>query len=323
MARKKKKNTGPFLGIPLFAGKTPKRRTRAQRDEDAKKRRLTIAVSVSILLCTLAAVGFVLLEGYVNTSLPVASRTGPLQIIDPPYWYNDHLARMIMVAAGGSEFEIAPGTAKSIGEKLSSIEWLKNIQVRTLKDHIEVRVDFRKPVALIQVSGTAYYLDSEPVEGSNDVVVHVLDYIPIGKLPIIEVTGLASNIIPSAGSRVEAEDVVEAVKLISLLHKADLVYGLAQPLVNEIAQIDVSNYGGRKYRFKSSQPHIVLIAHDGTEVQWGAAVNQSARYFEATENEKLAQLYAFYKMHGTIQAKSNNIVKWIDLRVPQNQVPRP
>ena len=312
------------MGIPLFGGpKKPKRRTRAQRDEDALKRRMTIAITVSIFLCAAAAAGFVLLDRFVISESPIAQTTGPLRIVDPPVWYNHNLARVIAVAAGGSEFEIGPDTARTIGEKLSSIEWLKNVRVKTLRDHIEVSAEFRKPVALIQAGGKSYYLDAEQVPETGDIIVHVLNYIPIGKLPIVEVTGISSGSIPAAGSEWDAEDAVEAVRLIALLNKADIAYQVANPLINEIVEVNVTNYGGRKYRDNSTQPHIVMIARDGTEIKWGAAVGQAARYFEAGETEKLAQLYAIYKLNGTLQGKSNNLFKYIDLRMPQTQIPRP
>jgi len=88
------------------------------------------------------------------------------------------------------------------------------------------------------------------------------------------------------------------------------------PLLNEIASIDVSNFGGRK---SSRRPHIVLYAKDGTQVFWGAAYGESARYLEASEREKIAMLYQFYKDHSTIQGK----VKYIELRHPQEGIPRP
>jgi hypothetical protein len=279
---------------------------------------MAIALLVSILLCTGAAVGFVYLERYTQAVQPIVSSTGPLRIVNPPYWYNDHLARMIAAAADGAEFELVPDTARKVGEKLSTIAWLKNVKVKTLKDGIEVLADFRTPVALVEVFGRDYYLDAEPIEQTNDVVVHVLDYIPIGKLPIVKITGISSRALPPIGSQVDSEDIVEAVKLIPLLHRADTTYNVAQPLVNEISRIDVSNYGNN-----TSEPQIVIIAHDGTKVRWGAAVGQSARYFEASENEKLGQLYSFYKANGTIQAVSHNLARYIDLMVPQNRVPQP
>ena len=312
------------MGIPLFGGKKkPRRRTRAQRDEDTLKRRMTIAITVSILLCAAAAAGFVLLERYVNMVSPVAHRTGPLRIIDPPSWYNDDLARVISVAVGGPQFEIAPGTSQAIGEKLSAIEWLKDVHVKTFRDHVEVSADFRTPLAVIEKAGKHYYLDAEEVEGTGQIVVHVLNYIPIGKLPIVKITGISARSIPPAGSEFDAEDAVEAVRLIALIHKADLGYEVENPLINEIAEVDVSNYGGRRYRDSSSMPHIVMIARDGTEIKWGAAVHQAARYFEAGEDEKLAQLYAIYKLNGTVQGVSNNLFKYIDLCIPQNHIPRP
>ena len=324
MARKKKKkNSGPFLGIPLFPGKKAKRRTRAQRDADTAKRKMTIGISVSIMLCTAAAVGFVMLDKYIKNVSPVASATGSLHLLNTPAWYNDHLDTVIASAVGGTEFNITADMAKAIAENLELLPWLYNVQVMTKKDRIEVAADFRKPIAMLEMGNRKYYLAATPVAGSNDVVVHVLNYIPIGKLPIVNIEGISAREIPLAGSQWNAEDVAAAVDLLVIFSRMDARSTPEKPLLAELAAIDVTNYNARKYRSSSSRPHIILYAHDGTEIYWGAAIGQSARYFEASETEKLGQLYSKYKEYGTLQCKSNNKVKYLELRVPQKQIPRP
>ncbi|GAI43037.1 unnamed protein product, partial [marine sediment metagenome] len=43
------------------------------------------------------------------------------------------------------------------------------------------------------------------------------------------------------------------------------------------------------------------------------------KYLEATDEEKLAKLYGYYKEYGSLL----NAVKYINLRNPQETVPRP
>jgi len=89
-----------------------------------------------------------------------------------------------------------------------------------------------------------------------------------------------------------------------------------KPLLYEIDYIDVSNFEGREdTRF----PHIVLYATDKTEIIWGAEIATWQRYLEATDEEKLAKLYGYYKEHGSLL----NGVKYINLRNPQDKIPLP
>ena len=92
------------------------------------------------------------------------------------------------------------------------------------------------------------------------------------------------------------------------------------PLLYEIASIDISNFGGRS---KPDESHIVLYAKDKTPIYWGAAYGQSSRYLEAKEEEKVAGLYTFYKDYGTVQCISKGVSKFIDLRQPRHNFPRP
>ena len=304
------------MGIPLFAGKKPKRRTRAQRDEDTAKRRMTIAITVSIMLCTAAAVGFVMLDKYVKNVSPVSSVTGGVLLLDTPEWYNDHLDSRISSALGGAEFDLVPGAAQDIAENLESLPWLYNVRAMTKKDRIDVTADFRKPAVMIQARGESYYLDSEMM---------VLDYLPIGKLHIIEVEGVDTSTLPPAGNIWNAEDAEAAIELLDVFARMDQSSTPDKPLVAELRAIDVTNYNIEKKRSGTRQPHIILFAHDGTEIYWGAAMEHPARYkyMEASEAEKLAQLYNEYKKYGTLQCVSNNIVKHIELRIPVKQIPRP
>jgi hypothetical protein len=135
-------------------------------------------------------------------------------------------------------------------------------------------------------------------------------------LTIVEIKGFSARTIPPVGDTMAGDDIAAAIKLLAVLEIMDEISTPLAPLLGEIASIDVSNFGGRK---SSRKPHVVLYAKDGTQVFWGAAYGESARYLEATEKEKVAMLYEFYTQHGTIQG----IVKYIELRNPQKAVPRP
>jgi hypothetical protein len=90
-----------------------------------------------------------------------------------------------------------------------------------------------------------------------------------------------------------------------------------KPLLNEIESVDVSNFAARKSR---SAANIVLNVVDGTKVYWGAAWGQANVYFEADEKDKLARLYQFFMDH---QNGLQGAAKYIELRWPQDSIPRP
>jgi len=162
------------------------------------------------------------------------------------------------------------------------------------------------PVALIRHSGQAYYIDHDAV---------LLPFLPIKDLTVVEIKGFSTRTIPPVGDKITGDDIAAALDLLAVLKTMDQISTPQAPLLKEIASIDVSNMDGRRSR---SRAHIVLYAKDGTQVNWGAAYGRSARYVEASDKEKVAMLYEFYTQNGTIQG----IVKYIELRNPQEAIPR-
>ncbi len=259
-------------------------------------------------LCIAAAIAavFVLLDRY-NKRSSLGDRVGPLELLDKPAWFNAQLIQKVHSAAGGSEFRLDESTARTVKENLQSTTWLYDVKVRTSSNSVRVSAKYRRPVGLIKQSRATYYIDSDAV---------VLQYLPIEDLAIIEIKGFSARSIPPAGDTMADDDIAAAIKLLVVLETMDQISTPLAPLLGEIANIDVSNLDARRNRHK---PHIVLYAKDGTQVNWGAAYGRSARYLEASEKEKVAMLYEFYTQHGTIQGK----VKYIELRNPQETIPRP
>jgi hypothetical protein len=273
-------------------------------------RRLPFRVIFIILaiLCLLAAVAFglVLLDRYVERASPVASEFGPIEMLDKPDWFGSSLVSKVQAAAGGASFLLDETTARTVADNLQSLPWLYDVKARTTSNSVQVSAKYRRPVALIRHSKAMYYIDQDLV---------VLDYLPIEALTTVQINGFSSRP-PDIGQKWFADDVDAAVTLLTAIERMDEISTPETPLLNEIATIDVGNFGGRK---SSRKPHIVLYAKDGTQVFWGAAYGESARYLEASEREKIAMLYEFYDQHDTIQG----IVKYIELRNPQKAVPRP
>ena len=88
------------------------------------------------------------------------------------------------------------------------------------------------------------------------------------------------------------------------------------PLLEQIAYIDVSNFNGRRNHGAS---HLTFTSKDEAQVQWGAEIGEWAKHLEAPDVEKLAKLYTYFKQHGSLGAEA----RYINLRDPQDKVPQP
>jgi hypothetical protein len=260
---------------------------------------------ISVVLVGIAF-GFYYVERYVNASPKVIHSVARLKL-DRPVWASDELLEKIKDAASRDEdFVIDDDLAQSVARNLATVAWLRNLRVSIAGDAVTVSADWLKPAALYQGTDRQVYIASN---------LTVLDYVPLKSMPIVELKGVGTAQAPDVGKVWDRADVSAAMDVLRLLDKMDQL-AAQKPLLNQIAAIDVANFNGRK---SPAEPHIVLLAKDGTNIKWGAAVGTSQKYVEATDQEKLAMLYDFYKANGTLQ----NIVKYIELRYPQKSVPQP
>ena len=309
LARKKKKTRKKKQAKQWFsfgATSVRKKKTRAKISNRRLPFRVIFIILAILSLLGAVAVGLVLLDRYVAKTSPVAAEFGPLELLDKPDWFGSSLVSKVQAAAGGAQFPLDKTTARVVADNLQSMPWLYEVKAQTTNNSVQVSAKYRRPIALIRQSKAMYYIDLDMV---------VLDHLPIDTLATVRIKGFSARP-PRIGDTWSANDVAAAVRLLTAIERMDEISTPEAPLLNEIASIDVSNFGGRK---SSRRPHIVLYAKDGTQVFWGAAYGESARYLEASEREKIAMLYQFYKDHSTIQGK----VKYIELRHPQEGIPRP
>jgi hypothetical protein len=287
--------------------------------KQARKKRLSairnwnwVAIlKVAAVLCFLAASGAFLryAEGYVNSA--AAAQEGSLVLVGVPDWANWDLKNTVADIAGGTQFPLTEETASVVARNLAPMSWLDDIGVRVTHDAVRVTAEWRKPIAVIEIRETSskIYVDQGLV---------VMDYMPMPHLPIVEAKGVSLNIVPKPGQVFDQGDVAAAVSLAMLLHRMDIEIAPKTPLLEQIASIEVGNYKGRK---SPRGPHITLWAKDGTQIVWGAEIGEWAKYLEARDDEKLAKLYTHYKEFGSLNADGR--LKYIDLRNPQDRVPRP
>jgi len=286
------------------------RRAREKRFAAIRDWNWVAIVKVAAVLCFLVGSGAFLryAEGYVKSATPVEE--GGLILIGVPEWANWDATNRVAQSARGTRFPLTKDTASTVAGNLASMSWLDDVAVRVTHDSVQVSARWRKPVVMIEIRETnsKIYVDKDLV---------VMEYIPMPHLPIVEVKNVSLNVVPLPGQRFDQGDLSAAVALAVLLNRMDAEVAPKTPLLEQIANIDVDNYKGRKNR----QPHMVLWSKDGVQIVWGAEIGEYAKYLEASDQEKLGKLYTHYKELGSLSASGG--VKYIDLRNPQDKVPQP
>ncbi len=264
-------------------------------------------LKVLTIVCVFAAVGAGLYfaEKYVTSTKLV--ETGPLVLEDVPEWVTPELKTKIFAAAGYKYLDLNEKAAQLVAENLASVGWLDAVIVQTTHDSIHIKGRWRKPLALVKSGFNKFYIDSEHI---------VLDFVPMPNLPIVQVKGVSVTTTPAVGTFFEKEDLAAAITILAALAKMDKSVTPDKPLLYEIDSIDVSNFNGRK---NNRQSHIILYTKDSTEIIWGAEFGTWQQHLEATDEEKLAKLYGYYKEYSTLSGGA----KYINLRDPQNNVPLP
>jgi hypothetical protein len=300
----------------MVSGKKTKDKTKriSFKLSDSKRKKqqtyrlsLTAILKIFAIVCVFAAAGASLYfaQRYVKSVKP--AETGPIKLVDVPEWVSSELKAKIYNAAGGKTFQLDENAAQMAAENLASVAWLTDVKIQTTHDHLFIEAKWRKPVAMVKSGSQSFYVDAEMV---------VLDFVPLSNLPIVKIEGLSATRVPTPGDVWHSDDLAAAVTILTKLDQMDKSVTPDKPLLYEIDRIDVSNFNGRK---NSQLPHITLYTKDNTEIIWGAEFGTWQRYLESTDEEKLAKLYAYYKEYGSLSGG----VKYINLRVPQDNIPQP
>jgi len=272
---------------------------------------LTGTLTVLAVVCVFAALGtgIIFLDKYVRKTTPLRE-TIAIELVGVPYWVNDQLKELVYTAIDDSSVSKLDENTAVLAQQniVQRIAWLADVRVQTTHNGLRIAGRWRKPLAVVKSGLRKSCLDDEMV---------VLDFVPSLNLPIVEVKGLLPMTkIPQPGEVWQRDDLAAAVAVISRLDRMDELTTPDKPLLCEVNSIDVSNFNGRK---NTSQPHIVLHTKDGTEVIWGAELGAWAQHLEATDEDKLAKLYGYYKEYGSLMGRA----KYINLRDPQDKIPLP
>jgi hypothetical protein len=285
------------------------RRAREKRINAIRNWNWVAIMKVVAVICFLAASGAFLryAEAYVKVAAPAEGAC--LKLVNVPTWVNWDLKNRVAEIARWPHFDVNDSAASSVARRLASMSWLADVNVRVTHDSVLVTARWRKPVVVIDIKETnsKIYVDKDLV---------VMDYMPMPHLPIVKAKDVFLNIVPPPGQVFDVGDLRAAVDLAEVLMRADAMYAPKTPLMEQIESIDVSNYKGRK---SPRREHIVFHAKDGAMIIYGAELGEYAKYGEASDDEKLAALYGYYKESGSFGSEA----KYINVRLPQNRVHLP
>jgi hypothetical protein len=308
--RAKRKTKGILFGLGAGSG-------RRKRKAGAWRRQITavsmITAVILAVVCVFAGLGagFMFLEQYVKNAVPTQRKIGSIELLGVPSWVNNELEKKICTAAraGTEDLTLSEDTARLVHNSLvHNVAWLDRVRVQTTNNSIRIRTLWRRPLGLVISGPRRLYVDKDLV---------VMDFVPVAGLTVAEVTGIAGTAqAPAPGQVWRKDDLAAAIDILARLERMDGLLTPDKPLLYEIESIDVSNFNGRQ---SSRDSHIVLYSKDKTEIIWGAEIGTWQHHLEATDEEKLAKLYAYYKESGTLL----NGAKYVNLRDPQQTIPLP
>jgi hypothetical protein len=300
----------------------------ARRSASAPKKNLAESpdvlwrCAVHIMIGLTLAAGMVALfrfcREYVDQRLSYPARPPKLVLANRPAWMSDFLADQIIRTAQpiGLRSSFDRSVLAEAADSLKPNPWIRQInQVRRTFDQapgdsVELDCEYRAPAALVR-SGPSYWLvDDQAVElpehYSQDQLPKII-FAADGKVNLRIIQGVSHPAVDS-GQTWPGDDLAGGLQLAELL--------AGQPYAEQIRQIDVSNFGGRRDR-RAAQ--IVLITQFGTQIRWGQAPGRRDGFAEIPPTAKLAAMQSVFDQTGRVDAGQ----AWLDIRFDRVTRPGP
>jgi len=273
------------------------------RDRFAKTfARLGRLCYVGAWLALLGGVGFGLhwCRGYA-LSLPAYNQPVKMNLADLPEWLqsraNKHIVDQIIRAAGiaGHKSLGEPDLPLTVATNLSQCPWVRQVvSVQRRPDGVlEVRCEYRQPLAWVRLQGKCYLVDDQAVRLPGE-------YEPAltAGTGLLTIIGVADPP-PEVGRAWPGNDLTAAIRL------ARLIQG--RPVQRQISAIVVHNYAGRT---DPLSPDIELATdRPGSIIRWGHAPGEELPT-EPTAEQKLTLLEHYLQTYGRVDLGRS----YIDIR---------
>ncbi len=272
-------------------------------------RKIAVHVSIIAVLLSVSVVGFKYLKGYVDRRVVFYPKAPKVVLKDRPVWMSDYLAEQIIAAAQplGAHSTFDHQLLVDVADSLRSNAWIKQVKLirrafgKQAGDTIEVDCEYRVPLALVHWKDYYWLVDSEGVKLPEQFTEKQLPQVVTGrdqKLQFRVIEGVHNPPVES-GKKWPGEDLASGLEL------ARYLYG--QSFAQEIARIDVANFGGR---VNQKEAQLVLVTQRGSEIRWGRPVNAKDFFVEVSTAQKLNYLERIWKQYGRVDANQ----PWIDIR---------
>jgi hypothetical protein len=300
----------------------------AKRSASAPKKNLAESpdalwrCAVHVMIGLTLAAGMVALfrfcRQYVDQRMAYPTRPPRLVLANRPPWMSDFLADQIIRTAQpiGLRSAFDRQVLAEAAGSLKSNPWIRQItQVRRTFDEapgdsVELDCVYRAPAALVKWGQSFWLVDDQAVElpeqYSQDQLPKII-FAADGKVNIRIIDGVSHPSVES-GRTWPGEDLAGGLQVAELL--------AAQPYAEQIRQIDVSNFAGRRDR-RAAQ--IVLVTQFGTQIRWGRPPGGRDGFAEIAPASKLAALQKVFDQTGRVDAGR----PWIDIRFDRITHPGP
>ena len=292
------------------------RRTQSPRLTDRLRQGLTGAMGrraakllTWVVVLAAAATGMWRLELYVKNITSQRQVQLTASMANPPRWASDELIREILLSTGihHDDFILDDDLTGRWAQQLSQNPWVKRIN--SVRKHYNGEVTFdcelRRPIAMVRQGISLRYIDAEGVVLPDASLVK-----PYGH--VIELRGSVAS--PGEpGHTLRDPAMIAGIQVLARIRGVDEQLKTDERLWQELAQLDVANYNGRRDQAAS---HLTFYTNNNTEVRWGAAVGSSLSYGEASARCKIATLYRKHKLAGSLE-----LFPHVELRDPPKDQP--
>ena len=250
---------------------------------------------------------------YAERNLLMARQPATVVLVDAPAWMNADLQNRLVGEATPTVMRSSlDGTeVRDVAELLATEPWVKKVQqVRRVYgngpgDTLEVRADYRAPVALVQDEGAFWMVDADGVKLPERFAKSELSRVAVGqgleKMQLRIITGVHAGA-PQAGETWPGKDLAAGLELARLFHD--------KPYLNDVAMIDVSNVDAQTPGAVGLKNEIVLWTRFNTQVRWGEPIQRGPFSVDVPVSQKLATLEKLYDQYKRIDAGR----PWIEIR---------
>lgn len=249
-------------------------------------------------------------------------RAARIDLASTPAWFGENRAERLCeqtaerlrtgggpVAEGGTLLSPNPMDRRSLSAVRRSLRetgWFARVRrvVRKSDGRIIADAAFHRPVALVGSAAGYHLVALGWVDGERRVIrlPGTYAYHEVSRMGLLPVTGAANPPPARSGAAWRGEDIEAGVMLAVRLSR--------ESFADQIVQVDVANYGGRRDRGRA---HLMLKTRHGA-IQWHKAPGREDP-LEPSAETKIARLHHIDQRYGSIDADGEQVIVHLPDRI--------